>query len=118
MGQEHRCKGRFDLFLPISVSVLGSECKLAAVTRDVSSGGLYFYTHGKLHEGDALHLQLTLPDVITQAGDMPVVCAGTVLRIESQDKEGLSGVAVRIDMLTFVEPLSSTADGMQQAAEA
>ena len=118
MGQEHRCKGRFDLFLPISVSVQGVEEGFAAVTRDVSSGGVYFYTHGKLQAGDAIEFRLTLPDVITQAGDMPVMCEATVLRIESHDKEGLSGVAVRIDMLTFVEPLSRTADGMQQAAEA
>ncbi len=119
MGQERRCKGRFDLFLPITVSVRGGDSKISAVTRNVSSGGVYFYTEGSsLHEGDAVEFWLTLPHIVTQAGDMPVMCEGRVLRIEPHHKEGLSGVSVRIDTLTFVEPLSGTVHGIQPAAEA
>ena len=118
MGQERRCKGRFDLFLPITVSVRGGDCKIAAVTRNVSSGGVYFYTDGELHEGDAVEFWLTLPHIVTQAGDMPVMCEGKVLRIEPHRNEGLSGVSVRIDTLTFVEPLSNSVHGIQPAAEA
>ncbi|HEX7423407.1 MAG TPA: PilZ domain-containing protein [Terriglobales bacterium] len=117
MGEEHRCKARFDLFLPITISVLNTKSTISAVTRNVSSGGVYFYTQGSVQEGDALEFRLTLPNVLTEAGDMPAMCEGKVLRVEPHPKEGLSGVAVRIDAVTFLEPLSSTANGMQQAGE-
>ncbi len=118
MGQERRCKGRFDLFLPITVSVLSSKNQIAAVTRNVSSGGVYFYTQASVQEGDTVEFRLTLPDVLTQAGDMPVLCRGQVRRIDSHHKEGLSGVAVRIDTLIFLEALSCAADIIQPPAQA
>ena len=116
MGQERRCKERFDLFLPITVSVNDSE--VAAVTRSVSSGGVYFYTQGTLHEGNTVEFRLTLPDVLTQAGDLPVLCQGRVLRIDSHAKEGLSGVAVRVDSMVFLESLTASVDRIQPSAQA
>ena len=118
MGQELRCKARFDLFVPITVSVLSDKSEIPAVTRNVSSGGVYFYTQGSLHEGDAVEFELTLPAVITHAGDIPVMCRGQVLRIDPHHKEGLSGVAVRIDTLTFMETFPGTVDGVQPPSQA
>ncbi len=60
---------------------------------------------------------LTLPTALTQAGDILALCEGKVLRVEPHDKEGISGVAVRIDALTFIETPSDTADGMMRAGE-
>jgi len=117
MGQERRCKGRFDLFLPITVSVRDKN-EISAVTRNVSSGGVYFYTQGSVREGDSVEFRLTLPDVVTQAGDMPVLCRGQVQRIDSHHKEGLAGVAVKIDALIFLEAISSAADFIQPPAQA
>ena len=117
MGQEHRCKGRFDLFLPITVSVRDKH-EISAVTRNVSSGGVYFYTQASVQEGDSVEFRLTLPNVVTQAGDMPVLCRGQVQRIDSHLKEGLSGVAVKIDALIFLEALSITADSIQPPGQA
>ncbi len=117
MGQERRCKERFDLFLPITVSVRDKN-EISAVTRNVSSSGAYFYTQGRVREGDSVEFRLTLPDVITQAGDMPVLCRGQVRRIDSHHEEALSGVVVKIDALIFLEALSSVADSIRPPAQA
>lgn len=118
MGQELRSKSRFELFLPISVSLLDGNTQIAAVTRDISSGGVYFYTEGNLRAGDAVEFAITLPAIVTQADDMPVVCRGRVVRVDSHRKEGLSGVAVRFETLTFTQAFEHSVTSVQSPAQA
>ena len=74
---------------------------MLGVTRDVSSGGLYFYTELEDWEaGSRIDFVVQFPPQISgHAADTR--CRGTVVRAEGP--ENARGIAVRIDRISFVD---------------
>src|SRR5260370_7488891 len=85
-GAERREARRFTMSLPMRV--LPREAKgreLDAHTRDVSYRGLYFLVDAKFEIGSEIEFVITLPQQVTQSGNVNIRCLGQVVRIEPTD---------------------------------
>src|SRR4030081_600393 len=94
-GAERREARRFTMSLPMRVfprEAKGRE--LDAYTRDVSSRGLYFLTAANFEIGGEIEFVITLPQQVTQSGDVNIRCLGEVVRIEPTEN-GRVGIAAR-----------------------
>jgi PilZ domain len=107
-GEERREARRFTMSLPMRV--LPREAKgheLDAHTRDLSYRGLYFLTDAQFEIGNEIEFVITLPQQMTQAGDVNIRCLGEVVRIEPTEN-GRVGIAAKIARYEFV-PIAATA---------
>jgi len=105
MSQSHserRKLTRLPLRVPVRVQIPGTNVTGVGETRDVSAGGLYFYTHHQLEIGQEVECVLLLPEALTQApAPMFVACSGKVLRVERNISNGKPGVAIEISSYDF-----------------
>lgn len=98
---EKRSTRRFLLELPITITYANNAAtELDALTRDVSSRGVFMYLNSDFAEGATIEFTMTLPREITLADPIRVQCTGRVLRLESKDRR--QGIAVSIDKYDFV----------------
>jgi PilZ domain len=107
-GAERREARRFTMSLPMRV--LPREAKgheLEAQTRDVSYRGLYFLTAANFEIGNEIEFVITLPQQVTQSGDVNIRCLGEVVRIEPTEN-GKVGIAAKIARYEFM-PAAATA---------
>src|SRR5207302_10786352 len=107
-GEERREARRFTMSLPMRV--LPREAKgneLDAHTRDLSYRGLYFLTDAKFEIRNEIEFVITLPQQVTQAGDVNIRCLGDVVRIEPTENGKVASAAkiARYDSL----PAAATA---------
>jgi len=101
-GADRREARRFTMTLPMRVlprEDKGSE--LAAQTRDVSYRGLYFLAGAKFEIGSAIEFVITLPQQVTQSGDVNIRCQGQIVRVEPTGN-GRMGIAAKIDRYEFL----------------
>src|SRR5215813_3132287 len=101
-GSERREARRFTMTLPLRVFPRESHSpELKAHTRDVSYRGLYFLAEAKFSVGSAIEFVITLPEQVTQSGDVNIRCQGQVVRVEPSDN-GHMGIAAKIDRYEFL----------------
>ncbi len=108
-GAERREARRFTMSLPMRV--LPREAKgrdLDAHTRDVSYRGLYFLADAKFEIGSEIEFVITLPQQVTQSGDVNIRCLGEVVRIEPTEN-GTVGIAAKIARYEFMPAAASAA---------
>jgi hypothetical protein len=99
-GVERRRAQRYPAFLPVRTPNTGAG-KVFGVTRDVSSGGLFFYTElEKWEAGSSIEFVIQFPPQIAVQPET-TLCRGTVVRAETA--ESVRGIAVRIDRISFVD---------------
>ena len=100
--KELRRSQRFQLTMPMTL-VRGSrgEINRIAETRNVSSTGVYFVAGEPLESGSLLEFVITLPDELSIAGPVRLLCKGKVTRVEQQE-ESLVGVAATIERYEFL----------------
>jgi len=72
------------------------EAEAAAVTRDLSMGGVFLYTDRRVTEGSKLEIVLILPAELGLGEKQWACCQASVVRVEDGDR---FGVAARIDRL-------------------
>src|SRR5712691_8567708 len=107
-GADRREARRFTMNLPMRV--LPRESKgheLDAHTRDVSYRGLYFLTDADFEIGSEIEFVITLPQLVTQSGDVNIRCQGKIVRVEPSDN-GRVGIAAKIARYEFM-PATATA---------
>ena len=107
-GTERREARRFTMSLPMRV--LPQEAKgreLDAHTRYVSYRGLYFLADANFEIGSEIEFVITLPQQVTQSGDVNIRCLGEVVRIEPTEN-GRVGIAAKIARYEFM-PAAATA---------
>jgi hypothetical protein len=107
-GAERREARRFTMSLPMRV--LKREAKdreVDANTRDVSYRGLYFLADADFKVGNEIEFVITLPQQVTQSGDVNIRCLGSVVRIEPTEN-GRVGIAAKIARYEFM-PATATA---------
>jgi hypothetical protein len=107
-GADRREARRFTMSLPMRV--LPREAKgheLDAQTRDVSYRGLYFLADANFDVGSEIEFVITLPQQVTQSGDVSIRCLGEVVRIEPTEN-GKVGIAAKIARYEFM-PATATA---------
>lgn len=99
-GVERRRAPRYSVFLPVRTPATGRG-EVFGVTRDVSSGGLFFYTELEdWQAGSRIEFVFQFPPEV--GGHAATTrCRGTVVRAEAA--ESVRGIAVRIDRISFVD---------------
>jgi PilZ domain len=99
-GAERRRAQRYLTSLPVRTPNKGVG-KVFGVTRDVSSGGLFFYTEmEKWEAGNSIEFVFEFPPPIGAHAES-ALCRGTVVRAETE--ENVRGIAVRIDRISFLD---------------
>src|SRR5467141_483070 len=107
-GTERREARRFTMSLPMRVLPRESKGReLDAHTRDLSYRGLYFLADANFEIGNEIEFVITLPQQVTQSGDVNIRCLGEVVRIEPTEN-GKVGIAAKIARYEFV-PVAATA---------
>ncbi len=91
---ERRCGQRFDLQVPVSIKLPGSQHESSGFTQDLSARGAFFFTDFPLAQGEAVEITLVMPSEITLGENMRVRCQGTVLRVVQPSVGTQLGVAV------------------------
>jgi hypothetical protein len=92
---ERRVGQRFDLHVPVSVKLSGTQHEACGFTQDLSARGSFFYTDFPLGPGESVELTLNMPPEITLGEGMRVRCQGTVLRVVQPSVGTKLGVAVQ-----------------------
>jgi hypothetical protein len=107
-GTDRREARRFSMSLPMRVLPRETHSQeLHASTRDVSYRGLYFLSETKFEVGSQIDFVLTLPQKISESGEVDIRCCGKVVRVEA-GTNGTMGVAAQIERYEFL-PFSATA---------
>ena len=107
-GADRREARRFTMSLPMRVLPRAAKGReLDAHTRDVSYRGLYFVADADFEVGGEIEFVITLPQQVTQSGDVNIRCQGEVVRIEPT-QNGRVGIAAKIARYEFM-PAAATA---------
>jgi hypothetical protein len=104
---EKRASRRFDLHLPVSVSLPNTE-NVEALTRDISHRGLCFVLQKPLQLGSDVELTITLPAEVTLMAPVRVRCSARVVRVESAASSMDIAVAATIENYEFLSPEDSS----------
>lgn len=96
---EQRKSKRFELKLPVELVKTGSR-PIAGMgeTRNLSSGGVLFFSEASVEVGAAIEYIISLPSGSGRVGDIRLRCMGKVLRRE----EGQHCVAATLERYEFV----------------
>jgi|ERR1700704_4468704 hypothetical protein len=107
-GADRREARRFTMSLPMRVLPPDAEGQeLSVQTRDVSYRGLYFLADAKFKIGSEIDFVITLPEQVTQSGDVKIRCQGQIVRVEPTEN-GRVGIAAKIERYEFL-PAAATA---------
>ena len=102
---EKRTQARLALSVPAKVKNGDTPQEHAAVTRDLSMGGIFLYTDQQIAEGSKLEIVLILPAELGFGEKQWACCQASVVRVE--DGESKFGVAARIDRLDVLPEIPS-----------
>lgn len=92
-GREDRRSARVPLPIAAQVSTDSHGFnQLPARLRDVSAAGAYFYARMTVNVGATVRMDFTVP---VSGREMAITCEGSVVRIEPNAKEDLTGIALQ-----------------------
>jgi hypothetical protein len=95
---ERRSGKRIAARVPTQVRSQGVQH--AAETRDVSTNGVFLYTHSHMEKGSEVELVLILPPELTSGEKCWVCCQATVIRVEESGHGfGVAAKIRRMDLL-------------------
>jgi PilZ domain-containing protein len=108
-GSERREARRFNMNLPMRVMPReGQGHELDAHTRDLSYQGLYFLAEADFEVGNEIEFVITLPQQVTQSGDVNIRCQGKIVRVETTEN-GRVGIAAKIARYEFIPAAAAAA---------
>ena len=94
---ERRAGQRFELHVPVSIKLAGSQHDTCGFTQDLSARGTFLFTDFPLGVGETVELTLVMPSEITLGESMRVRCMGRVLRVVQPSVGTKLGVAIHFD---------------------
>jgi c-di-GMP-binding flagellar brake protein YcgR len=98
---DKRARSRIPVSIPARVRSKESAAEVLAITRDLSTGGVFLYTDGRITEGSKLEIVLILPAELGLGEKQWACCQASVVRVE--DGKGTRfGVAATIDRLDML----------------
>src|SRR5215469_49340 len=103
--QEKRTQARLTLSVPAKAKNIDAPQALAAITRDLSTSGIFLYTDQQIAEGSKLEIVLILPAELGLGETQWACCQASVVRVE--DGENKFGVAARIERLDVLPEIPS-----------
>ncbi|HEY2859293.1 MAG TPA: PilZ domain-containing protein [Terracidiphilus sp.] len=96
---DKRARSRISVNVPAKVRSNDTDAEVAAVTRDLSMGGVFLYTDRKITEGSKLEIVLILPAELGLGDKQWACCQASVVRVEDGDRFGVAATIDRLDML-------------------
>jgi PilZ domain-containing protein len=103
---ERRRSKRFQMELPVTVKAQdGTERK--CVTKDLSAGGVFFYSDLEIAQDSPIQLVMILPPEITGEERQRVCCHGRVVRAVGDSAGGQRGVGVKVERLEFLPEITA-----------
>lgn len=97
LPMERRTAPRFAMSLPVTVRLPHSAFEQhPAMTRDVSSSGIFFYMTARPEEGSPIEFTVTLPPEVTLTDPLRATCKGRVVRVEPEAPDNI-GVGATIE---------------------
>ncbi len=104
---ERRHSARFARAIPLTVRTTdGAEHQ--CVTRDISSGGIFFYCPAGLLETSSIDLLVALPPELNAGTTHWMRAHATVIRIEGSDSPQ-QGVAAKVELFYLLSKLNHAA---------
>jgi hypothetical protein len=101
---ERRSGKRLPVQTPVKVRQPdGSET--SAVTRDLSSNGIFLYSEGGMAAGSKLELVVMLPPELGVGAGGWALCQASVVRVEQAGGKGM-GIAATLDRIELLPQLS------------
>jgi hypothetical protein len=100
---ERRSQARKPIRMPVRVRQPGGE--QAALTRDLSSNGIFLYSDSGLEAGAKLELVIMLPPGLGVGPGGWTLCEASVVRIEEASGKGV-GVAATLDRIELLPEIS------------
>jgi c-di-GMP-binding flagellar brake protein YcgR len=98
---DKRAQSRIPVSVPATVRTRETATEVSAVTRDLSTGGVFLYTDRRITPGSKLEIVLILPAELGLGEKQWACCQASVVRVE--DGEGHQfGVAATIDRLDML----------------
>ena len=102
-GNDRRSRARVPIRVPVKVRQEGSEHE--AVTRDLSSSGIFLYSESGIKTGSKLDLVIMLPAGLGLGPGGWTLCQASVVRMEESDGKGM-GIAATLDRIEFLPEIS------------
>jgi hypothetical protein len=96
---DKRARSRISVNVPAKVRSKQMDAEVAAVTRDLSMGGVFLYTDRKITEGSKLEIVLILPAELGLGDKQWACCQASVVRVEDGEQFGVAATIDRLDML-------------------
>lgn len=103
---ERRTKPRLSLRLPVEV-LLPDSRRVTGLTKDVSLGGVYFFSSRDFEAPESVQFMLAFPPEITFSETKKVHCTGKVVRVDRETPSG-TGIAVAIETHRLVDKTDSS----------
>ena len=102
MAQDRRIGKRFPIKLSVSAkSEAAGMFEQLGETRDVSPGGIFFYTDREIGRDTEIEIVLPLPPTLAEGREAWVLCRCKVVRIEPSG-DGRQGVGAVIESYELV----------------
>jgi c-di-GMP-binding flagellar brake protein YcgR len=98
---DKRARSRVPVSVTAKVRSKENATEVAAITRDLSTGGVFLYTDGQIAEGSKLEIVLILPAELGLGEKQWACCQASVVRVED-GKGSRFGVAATIDRLDLL----------------
>ncbi len=95
---ERRAAKRTPLKVPVKVRSQNANLELSALTQDLSSSGIFFYSASGIEPGAKLDLVLMLPAELGIGTGGWTLCQASVVRVERSDGKGM-GIAATLDRI-------------------
>ncbi len=114
-SDERRAMRRFDMRLPASVKLAGSDGPtLLTETQNVSARGVFFYLSQPLPLGTEFEVTLTLPPHVTLTDSVQIRFNARVVRVEEPRPSSLVGIGALIEEHEFLGSGGGIFSGMGQ----
>jgi PilZ domain-containing protein len=96
---ERRVRQRVPVRIPVKVRHDGEEHE--AVTRDLSSSGIFLYSESAMKPGSKLELVIMLPSDLGLGPGGWTMCEASVVRVENSEGKGV-GIAATLDRIALL----------------
>jgi len=97
--RERRSQKRTPIHVPVKVRPKGTEGpEQSALTRDLSSSGIFLYSESALEPGAKLELVVMLPPELGLGSGGWTLCQASVVRVEQSAGKGI-GIAATLDRI-------------------
>ncbi|HLJ90378.1 MAG TPA: PilZ domain-containing protein [Candidatus Angelobacter sp.] len=98
---ERRILPRFALQLPLVLTLPETERRFKGKTKDISAGGIFFFSDAPVAEQQEIEILMTLPPEVSSA-EIKVACRAKILRLE-KDRNGFGvGIAAAIQSFDYL----------------